>query len=50
MPLKSYLIIHKDAILNNEQKLLVAGWVTNIRKMIQENYPADSLIRNKNLH
>lgn len=48
MPLKSYLIIHKNAILSNQQKLSVAGWVINMRKMIKENYPADNLIRKKN--
>jgi hypothetical protein len=47
MPLKSYLVIHKYAKLNNEQKLFVADWLTDLRNGIKANYPTDSLIRKK---
>ncbi|HQW82916.1 MAG TPA: heme-binding domain-containing protein [Ferruginibacter sp.] len=47
MPLNSYLWIHRDAVLNNQQKLAIANWVTAIRDTIKANYPADSLVRKK---
>jgi len=47
MPLDSYLWIHKDAKLNEQQKLSIANWVTALRDTIKANYPADSLVRKK---
>ena len=47
MPLDSYLWIHKDAKLNEQQKLTLANWVTAIRDTIKVTYPADSLVRKK---
>ena len=47
MPLNSYLWVHKDATLDNEQKLLLANWVTTLRDSIKANYPPDSLTRKK---
>ncbi|MBK8611458.1 MAG: heme-binding domain-containing protein [Chitinophagaceae bacterium] len=47
MPLESYLWIHKNAKLNDQQKLVLANWVTSVRDTIKANYPADSLIRKK---
>ncbi|MEO6539662.1 MAG: heme-binding domain-containing protein [Ferruginibacter sp.] len=47
MPLDSYLWLHKDAKLNEQQKLILANWVTAIRDTIKANYPPDSLIRKK---
>ena len=47
MPLKSYTFIHGDAKLGQEQKLLLANWVTALRDSFANNYPADSLIRKK---
>ncbi len=47
MPLTSYTIIHRDAILNNDQKLAIADWTTTSRKEIENNYPADSLKNNR---
>jgi hypothetical protein len=47
MPLESYLWIHKNAALSNEQKLVLANWVTALRDSIKAHYPADSLIRKK---
>ena len=43
MPLSSYTLIHKNAILNEQQKLSIANWVTTVRDSIKAHYPADSL-------
>lgn len=48
MPLESYLWIHKNSKLSEQQKLTLANWVTTIRDTIKANYPADSLVRKKN--
>jgi len=47
MPLDSYLWIHKNAKLDEQQKLALANWVTAVRDTIKANYPADSLVRKK---
>ncbi len=47
MPLESYLWIHKNSKLSEQQKLTLANWVTTIRDTIKANYPADSLVRKK---
>ena len=47
MPLDSYLWLHKNAKLDDQQKLTLANWVTTIRDTIKANYPADSLNRKK---
>ena len=47
MPLDSYLWIHKYAKLSDQQKLILATWVTAVRDSIKANYPADSLVRKK---
>ena len=47
MPLESYLWIHKDAKLNEQQKLTIANWVTGVRDNMKATYPPDSLVRKK---
>lgn len=47
MPLDSYLWIHKNAKLTDQQKLTLATWVTAVRDTIKATYPADSLARKK---
>lgn len=47
MPLDSYLWVHWDAKLNDQQRLVIAGWVAAVRDTIKANYPADSLVRKK---
>lgn len=47
MPLDSYLWIHKNAKLNELQKLTIANWATSLRDSIKANYPPDSLVRPK---
>jgi len=48
MPIGSYTLIHRDAILNEQQKLSIANWVTALRDSIKAQYPADSLKRPQN--
>ena len=43
MPLKSYLLIHRYAKLNDQQKSAIANWVTILRDSIKAKYPPDSL-------
>lgn len=45
MPLESYLWVHKDAKLDQQQKLSLANWVESVRDTIKATYPPDSLIR-----
>jgi len=47
MPLDSYRWVHRDAQLNEQQKLTLSNWVSAIRDSIKANYPADSLIKKK---
>jgi len=45
MPITSYLIIHRYAKLNDQQKSSIVAWATFLRDSIKANYPADSLKR-----
>lgn len=47
MPLNSYTWIHKNAILNTEQKDALIDWATSIRTEMEKKYPKDSLVRKK---
>ncbi len=47
MPLSSYLLIHRYARLNDQQKLTITNWANTLRDSIKANYPPDSLIRKK---
>ena len=47
MPLNSYTLIHKDAKLNPDQKLLLAKWVVSLKDSFTANYPPDSLRRKR---
>jgi len=47
MPLESYTFIHRNAILNTQQKLIISNWTDMLRDSMKNNYPADSLIRKK---
>jgi hypothetical protein len=44
MPLASYTLVHKNAILTAQQKVLITNWALSIKDSIRANYPADSLI------
>jgi len=43
MPISSYTLIHRYAILSDGQKKLVADWANSIHDSIKASYPADSL-------
>jgi hypothetical protein len=43
MPLTSYTLIHRDAVLSDAQKALIENWAMNMRKQIASGYPPDSL-------
>ena len=47
MPLNSYTWIHKDAILNAEEKTALTSWANGIRTAMEAKYPMDSLVRKK---
>ncbi len=44
MPLESYTMIHKNAILTEEEKTTLTNWFLTIRDSIKAKYPADSLV------
>ena len=46
MPLASYTLIHKEAILDEQEKNTIINWAESIRDEIKSKYPADSLARN----
>lgn len=43
MPLSSYTLIHKNAVLTETEKNTLIHWCQNIMDTIKANYPADSL-------
>ncbi len=47
MPLESYTVIHSDADFNTEQRQVLTSWSENIRTMMAQKYPADSLVSKK---
>lgn len=44
MPLTSYTVIHRNAVLTLDQKTLITHWAKAISDTIKARYPADSLI------
>ena len=44
MPLSSYTLLHRNAVLTADQKLEIANWASSIKDSIKIKYPADSLI------
>jgi hypothetical protein len=47
MPLQSYTLIHRDAVLTPEEKLEIETWSVNSMKEMRAKYPEDSLISKK---
>ena len=43
MPLTSYTLIHRDAVMSEAQKQAIINWTADIRKQIEAQYPPDSL-------
>ncbi|HEU5054587.1 MAG TPA: heme-binding domain-containing protein [Hanamia sp.] len=50
MPLESYTLIHRNAILTPQEKQDMEDWATARMKEMEAKYPADSLARPKRLH
>lgn len=44
MPLESYTLIHKNAILTEAEKITLTNWCLSVRDSIKAKYPADSLV------
>ena len=44
MPLESYALIHRTAILTDAEKQKLYDWCTSVRDSIKARYPADSLV------
>lgn len=44
MPLFSYTLTHRDAILNDAEKQVLIEWTKKIRAKMEATYPKDSLI------
>lgn len=44
MPLSSYTLVHKDAVLTQQQKEALLNWIKGIRAQMEATYPKDSLI------
>ena len=47
MPLSSYTLIHRDAILTDVQKKRIIDWAKSNQDSLKAHYPADSLVRPK---
>lgn len=47
MPITSYTIPHRDAVLSENQKLILENWAANAMKDMEAKYPADSLAKPK---
>ncbi|MEN9685326.1 MAG: hypothetical protein RLZZ28_1112 [Bacteroidota bacterium] len=47
MPLSSYTLMHKDAILTDAEKQTLLNWCEVVRDSIKARYPADSLVMPK---
>ena len=44
MPLSSYMWLHRDAVLSEQQKQTLVNWAQSNMDSIQAHYPADSLV------
>ncbi len=44
MPLSSYTLIHTDAKLTEQEKIILATWTESLKDSIKAHYPADSLL------
>ncbi len=44
IPLSSYTLIHKNAILTQSQKVAISNLASTVRDIIKVNNPADTLI------
>ena len=49
MPLASYTIIHRNAVITSSQQMIISNWANAIRDSMKATYPADSLKMPKRL-
>jgi hypothetical protein len=47
MPLTSYTLMHREAVLTADEKLALENWTDASIKEMENQYPADSLKRPK---
>lgn len=47
MPLKSYTLIHRKAILDDTKKQVLYNWVKSLQDSLKAHYPPDSLVQKK---
>lgn len=47
MPLSSYTLIHRNAMITSEQRKGLIDWADAIRDTLEAHYPMDSLVRKK---
>ena len=47
MPMASYTLMHRDAALNADEKLVLENWAANIMKEMEAKYPAYNLVKPK---
>ena len=45
MPLNSYRLIHRNAVLSAPKKLSLSNWAQALKDTMQQKYPADSLTK-----
>ena len=43
MPLDSYRLIHRNAVLSEPKKMSLLNWAQALKDTMQQKYPADSL-------
>jgi hypothetical protein len=43
MPLSSYTIIHRNAVISSTQQMIISSWANTLRDSMRATYPADSL-------
>ena len=44
MPLQSYTLIHRDAVISSEQRKEMIDWADALRDTMKAHYPMDSLV------
>lgn len=47
MPMASYTLVHRDAVLSADQKLLIQNWAVNLMEEMEAQYPSGSLAKPK---
>lgn len=47
MPLKSYILVHKEANLTLDERVTLTNWASNVMDSMRAVYPMDSLMKRK---